>query len=42
MAAVLYSDTWIERGITAQKAENLIQQLSKILKVPIKYDTPKK
>lgn len=39
---VLYSDTWIEREITAMEAENLIRQLSKILEVPVKYDTIKK
>jgi len=41
-ATVLYSDTWTERKITALEAENLIKQLSKILEVPIKYDTVKK
>ncbi len=39
---VLYDDTWTEREITALEAENLIKQLSKILEVPIKYDTVKK
>ena len=38
-ALVLYNDTWIDREITALEAENLIKQLSKILDVPIKYDT---
>jgi hypothetical protein len=41
-AVVLYSDVWLEREITALEAENLIKQLSKILAVPIKYDTVKK
>jgi len=41
-AAVLYVDVWTEREITALEAENLIKQLSKILEVPIKYDTTKK
>lgn len=41
-ATVLYDDTWIEGEITALEAENLIKQLSKILEVPIKYDTIKK
>lgn len=41
-AMVLYNDTWIDREITALEAENLIKQLSKILAVPIKYDTVKK
>jgi hypothetical protein len=41
-AVQLYVDTWTERGITALESENLIKQLSKILEVPIKYDTVKK
>jgi hypothetical protein len=41
-ATVLYSDIWTGREITALEAENLIKQLSKILEVPIKYDTVKK
>jgi len=41
-AMILYSSTWIEQEITALEAKNLIQQLSRILEVPIKYDTPKK
>jgi hypothetical protein len=38
-ALILYSDVWIDREITALEAENLIKQLSKILGVPINYDT---
>ena len=38
-ALILYNDVWIDREITAVEAENLIRQLSKILDVPIKYDT---
>jgi hypothetical protein len=41
-AVVLYSDVWLERKITALEAENLIRQLSKILEVPVKYDTIEK
>lgn len=41
-AAVLYSDVWTERETTALEAENLIKQLSKILEVPVKYDTIEK
>lgn len=42
-AAILQNDnTWNEREITALEAENLIRQLSKILEVPVKYDTIKK
>lgn len=41
-AVVLYSDVWLEREITALEAENLIKQLSKILEVPVKYDTIEK
>lgn len=38
-ALVLYNDIWIDREITALEAENLIEQLSRILKVKIKYDS---
>lgn len=41
-AVVLYSDVWLEREITALEAKNLIRQLSKILEVPVKYDTIEK
>jgi len=37
-ALVLYNHVWEDREITALEAENLINQLSKILNVPINYD----
>jgi len=38
-AVILYNNLWENRKITAEEAENLINQLSKILKIPTEYDT---
>lgn len=38
-AVILFNEAWIDREITAQEAENLINQLAEVLEVPINYDT---